>query len=311
MKKLLLALIICCNSITLHAQTSVYHPFPDSSASWNYSYGNVCWGIFSNSAIDYYNSYYIGSDTLINNLSYHSFQIPAIVYHAGPDCTPPGYYVLPGKYAGAFRNDHPNKKVYIVPEADSIEQLLFDFDMQVGDSLKGFLSVCAPNVSCDIVISIDSVLVGNSYRKRWFVNPYYNVYFIEGIGSTYGLLRYIPANMSDHDAINLDCFQQNAQNLYPDTLGSCPLLTSVATLPSPENIIKIHPNPSKGNINVDLGSTKISESWTLFSLNGQVIQSEKIHSKNQFEIKGMSPGFYLLTISFEDGRKVNRKIIVQ
>ncbi|MFN0189340.1 MAG: T9SS type A sorting domain-containing protein [Bacteroidia bacterium] len=310
MKKFLLALIICCNSISLSAQTSVYHPFPDSSASWNYSYGNVCWGIFSNSAIDYYNSYYVGSDTLINNLSYHSFQIPAIVYHAGPDCTPPGYYVLPGKYAGAFRNDHLNKKVYIVPEADSIEQLLFDFDMQVGDSLKGFLSVCAPNVSCDIVISIDSVLVGNSYRKRWFVNPYYNVYFIEGIGSTYGLLRYIPANMTDHDGINLDCFSQNGQPLYPDTLGSCPLLTSIATLPSAEIIIKVHPNPSIGNLQVELSSTKNIERWVLHNLNGQMERTDIVQNKNQFEINGILPGFYILTLVLEDGRKIIRKIVV-
>ncbi|MBK9639038.1 MAG: T9SS type A sorting domain-containing protein [Bacteroidetes bacterium] len=311
MKKFFLVLIINCTNASLHAQTSVYHPFPDSSASWNYSYSNVCWGIIGNSSIDYYNSYFIGQDTLINNVSYHSFQVPAFVYQAGPNCTPPGFYILPGKYAGAFRNDHPNKKVYIVPEADSIEQLLFDFNMQVGDSLKGFLSICVPNAVCDTVIAIDSVLVGNAYRKRWHINSDYHVYFIEGIGSTYGLLRYVPTNWTDHDDINLDCFSQNGQNLYPDTLGSCPLLTSVATLPSSEIIIKIHPNPSNGNINVDLGSTKISESWTLFSLNGQVIQSEKIHGKNQFEIKGISPGFYLLTISFEDGRKVNRKIIVQ
>jgi hypothetical protein len=311
MKKFLLALIICCNSISLHAQTSVYHPFPDSSASWNFTHSNICWGVFFTDQISMQVSYYIGMDTLINSSIYHSLHLPIYNIYAGPNCWPPGNYTLPGGYMGAFRNDHANKKVYIIPESDSIEQLLYDFDMQVGDTLVGYLSVCSPTSMCDTVISIDSVLVGSTYRKRWYINSAYHVYFIEGIGSTYGLLDFVPTNMVDLSDIVLDCFQQNGQNLYPDTLGSCPLLTSVATLPSTEMIIKIHPNPSKGNIRVDLGSTKISESWTLFSLNGQVIQSEKIHGKNQFEVNGISPGFYLLTISFEDGRKANRKIIVQ
>ena len=311
MKKLLLALIICCHSISLHSQTSVYHPFPDSSASWNFTHSNICWGVFFTDQISMQVSYYIGMDTLINSSIYHSLHLPIYNIYAGPNCWPPGNYTLPGGYMGAFRNDHANKKVYIIPESDSIEQLLYDFDMQVGDTLVGYLSVCSPTSMCDTVISIDSVLVGSTYRKRWYINSAYHVYFIEGIGSTYGLLDFVPTNMVDLSDIVLDCFSQNGQPLYPDTLGSCPLLTYLSTLPSTEMIIKIHPNPSKGNIKVDLGSTKISESWTLFSLNGQVIQSEKIHGKNQFEIKEISPGFYLLTISFEDGRKANRKIIVQ
>ena len=307
--KFLLALIICCNSISLPAQTSVYHPFPDSSASWNFTYSNFCTGIFGNSPIYYFNTCTVGKDTLINNILYHSFQIPAIVYNAGPHCIPPGNYTLPGKYAGAFRNDHLNKKVYIVPEADSIEQLLYDFDMQVGDTLMGFLSTCVPNFICDTVISIDSVLVGNSYRKRWFVNPYYFVYFIEGIGSTYGLLNLI-YNFTDLDDINLDCFTKNGQPLYPDTLGSCPLLTSVATLTSAEMIVKIHPNPSKGNVSVELNSTNNVERWVLYNLNGQIERTARLQNKNQFEMNGIDVGFYVLSLYMDDGRCINRKVIV-
>lgn len=310
MKKFLLTFIICFKSISLSAQTSVYHPFPDSVASWNYSYYNMCWGVIGNSLIDYYNSYYIGQDTIINSTSYHTFQIPAFIYHAGPNCIPPGFYILPGKYAGAFRNDHPNKRVYIVPETDSVEQLLYDFNMQVGDSLKGYLSICAPNFVCDTVISIDSVLVGSSYRKRWLINSNYQAYFIEGIGSTYGLLRYIPTNLTDHDGINLDCFQQNGQNLYPDTLGTCPLLTVIPTLSSEETIINIYPNPSNGNVKVEMSSTKKIDRWVLQNLNGRMERTGAVQNESQFEMNGIPSGFYLLTFILEDGRKVIKKIVV-
>ena len=311
MKKFLLAFIICCNSISLHAQTSVYHPFPDSSASWNFTHSNICWGVFFTDQISMKVSYYIGLDTLINSSIYHTLHLPIYNMYAGPNCWPPGNYTLPGGYMGAFRNDHSNKKVYIVPEGDSIEQLLYDFDMQVGDTLVGYLSVCSPFTMCDTVISIDSVMVGNTYRKRWHINSGYHIYFIEGIGSTYGLLKFVPTNMTDLDDINLDCFQQNGQNLYPDTLGSCPLLTSIATLPSTEMIIKIHPNPSKGNVQVELSSSNKIERWVLYNLNGQMERTDKVQNKNQFEISGIDSGFYVLTLYMYNGRCINRKVIIQ
>lgn len=311
MKKFLLALFICCNSISLHAQTSVYHPFPDSSASWNFTHSNICWGVLSNDQTSMEVSYYIGMDTLINSSIYHSLHLPIYNIYAGLNCWPPGNYTLPGGYMGAFRNDHANKKVYIIPESDSVEQLLYDFDMQVGDTLVGYLSVCSPFSMCDTVISIDSVMVGNTYRKRWHINSGYHVYFIEGIGSTYGLLNFVPTNMTDLDDINLDCFQQNGQNLYPDTLGTCPLLTSITTLPAAEMIINIHPNPSIGNVQVALSSTNNIERWVLHNLNGQIERADKLQGKNQFEINGIDSGFYLLTLYLYNGRCINRKVIIQ
>lgn len=310
MKKFLLALIICFNSISLHAQTSVYHPFPDSSASWNFTHSNICWGVFFTDQISMQVSYYIGIDTLINSSVYHSLYVPIYNIYAGPNCWPPGNYTLPGGYMGAFRNDHANKKVYIIPESDSVEQLLYDFDMQVGDTLAGYLSVCSPTSMCDTVISIDSVLVGSTYRKRWYINSAYHVYFIEGIGSTYGLLDFVPTNMVDLSDIVLDCFQQNGQNLYPDTIGTCPLLTSVATLPSAEMIIKIHPNPSKGNVKVEMNSMNNFERWVLQNVNGQLERMGDVQGENQFEIIGVSSGFYILTFILKDGRKIIRKIVV-
>ena len=58
MQKLLLAFIICwCFSV--NAQTSVYHPFPDSSAVWNFSCSQFC---MSGSTIENY-SMIIDGDT--------------------------------------------------------------------------------------------------------------------------------------------------------------------------------------------------------------------------------------------------------
>ncbi|MDA9312690.1 hypothetical protein OAD50_03035 [Vicingaceae bacterium] len=55
--------------------------------------------------------------------------------------------------------------------------------MQVGETVQGYIQ--STGLQTETVQSIDSVLVGTVNHKRWTINTYYNIYFIEGIGSTY------------------------------------------------------------------------------------------------------------------------------
>ena len=307
MKKILFLLVYCSFVAPLSAQTSVYHPFPDSSASWNYTHGNLCWGPIGVDLISYQHSYYIGADTMINNAVYHSLQIPVVLYSAGPNCWPSGNYTLPGKYAGAFRNDHFNRKVYIVPENDSVEQLLYDFNLQVGDSLLGYLPVCFS--ICDTVISIDSVLVGNTYRKRWLVDQMYQAYIIEGVGSTYGLIDKIYANAVDLDGITLDCFLQNNQPQYPDTIGSCAVLTSVPSVSNSETIVKVSPNPSHDRFFTEVISSNSCSRISIHQFTGQIVL-DMVGAQHKVEITGLTPGIYFITFYLEDGRTITRKQVV-
>jgi len=304
-------LFICSLGFKGNAQTSTYHPFLDSSASWNYTYQAVCWAPPMNTLYYHHLTIQIGNDTSINSTTYHTFQIPAIVVNAGTSCLVPGNYVLPGKYGGAFRNDHPNKKVYYVPEGDSVEQLMYDFNLNVGDSLKGYLFPCDSGFSyCDTVISMDSVLVGNSYRKKWFVDQPYFVDLIEGIGSTYGLIEQVYPGFADLYDISLKCFRQNNQTLYPDTLNTCVVLTSLENISTFNEDIIIYPNPSSGNINIDISKAPSLVSWQLWNLNGQLILQEKTTTESKIETGPLQPGVYLLQATLKDGRKLYKKCVV-
>lgn len=246
MKNYLLSLIFVLFFCNAKAQTNVYHPFPDSSANWNFTVQNVCWGILGNSLYQHQMSIELGPDTIINLTTYHSLHIPAYIVNAGPNCfnPPPGNYILPGKYVGAIRNDHNAKRTYIIPEQSSIEQLLYDFNWQVGDTITGYLD--SPIAAFeDTVISIDSVLVGSSYRKRWFIDPYYQVYLIEGIGSTYGLINPIPAGISDNDDYVLNCYNQDNVPLYPSGSSGCPVLTDIEEQAEHEMQLVVYPNPAE------------------------------------------------------------------
>ena len=76
MKKHLLSFVLLLSLITqTKAQTSVYHPFPDSDAVWNVHY--FLFGVSCDSEDDYY-SYVITSDTTIGSNLYHKLTVPFV-----------------------------------------------------------------------------------------------------------------------------------------------------------------------------------------------------------------------------------------
>ena len=92
----------------------------------------------------------------------------------------------------------------------SDEILLYDFSAKAGDELMmGYFGHCK-------VLSVDSVLVGNSYRRRWRLNN--NDDIVEGIGSTRQSLLYwvtpIPLCSSYFTSWQFSYFTENGQTLY-------------------------------------------------------------------------------------------------
>ena len=297
MKKLLLLNLIL---LTLFAkgQTSAYHSFPDSNAVWNFHFQHYC---FFNGTGDEYYSITFSSDTLINSQTYHKLTTPFVQSFSTGTCGG-----IPTGYKGAIRQDTANKKVFYIPPTDTTEQLLYDFTMQVGDTVRGYIETFA--FTTDIVQSIDSVLIGSTYRKRWNINNCYNIQFIEGIGSTYGLFERSPGCITDDAGYSLTCFQQNGQSLYPDTITNCQLITSVNSIDNFSNQIKIFPNPSSSSFTVDFDNADIKE-IKLTDLLGNTIFQQQTNKQSQIKIDRLQIGTYILTIIDRKNRTTNRKII--
>ncbi|MBK6397641.1 MAG: hypothetical protein IPF75_05100 [Bacteroidetes bacterium] len=53
--------------------------------------------------------------------------------------------------------------------------MLYDFNLEVGDTVHGYLGSWLFSNNLDTVTAIDSILVGNSYRKRWSICPNYDI----------------------------------------------------------------------------------------------------------------------------------------
>jgi hypothetical protein len=279
-------------------QTTTYHSFPDSNAIWNFHYQAYC---FANGSGNEYYSITINGDTLINNQTYRQLKTPSVLSFSTGNCG--GFH---SGYRGAIRNDAANKKVFYVPPTDSTEQLLYDFNMQVGDTLKGYIASFA--IQTDTVQSIDSVLVGNTYRKRWIINNCYNVHFIEGIGSVYGLLERSPGCVTDLPDYSLTCFQQTGQVIYPTSTINCQIITSAKTLKNQSHQIQIFPNPSNGSFKINFESNDI-HTINLTDLVGKAILERQVINEQNVNIDRLKSGTYILTLFHKNGKTTKRKII--
>jgi hypothetical protein len=309
MKKSLTVLLLFVSGWCV-GQTNVYHPFPDSNAVWNVYTGQSCgWG-FDMFEVKY--SYVLTEDTVINDTVYHKLDIPAIVGTLIPgQCDSTIVGAAPGHYAGAIRQDTAAHKVFIVPPFQNNEQLLYDFNMQVGDSVYGYIQ-CYTGPP-DTVISIDSVLIGNSYRKRWIINDYYNINYIEGIGSTYGLLSSSPGYITDQMGAEI-CFMLDDVILYSQGNNECTLITSVNEFEQTE--LQIYPNPATTSLTLTteqtLKNVPIAIGIKIMNAIGQEVYHSSPDSYRddvrnstpdsyRVDISQLPPGLYYLTLQSNEG----------
>lgn len=281
------------------AQTSVYHEFPDSNAVWNFNFWAYC---FASGTGDEYYSIAISGDTVIASQTYHKLTTPYVESYSTGTCGG-----INTGYKGAVREDVLNKKVYYYHPSASSEELLYDFNMQVGDTLKGFIANDPFGVPLDTVQEIDSVLVGATYRKRWIINTCYNISFIEGIGSIYGFFEASPGCLTDLPAYSLTCFKQNGNSLYPDTTANCELITTINSPEISNTNIKIYPNPSNGSFTID-HDLPIKEIHVT-DLIGNIIYAQHVNNQSTIKIQGLPAGTFIVTLTDFDNKSNHQKIV--
>lgn len=301
MKKLFLFIAVC-GVLSLCAQTSTYHPFPEGNAFWNVSYTQTMCPLGGDACENF--SITMTGDTMINGLVYHKLFTPYVYADISGGCTQVHFH----GYKGAIRQDIPNKKVYYFPPADfTVEQLLYDFTMEVGDTVKGYLSVGW--MEDNVVVSIDSVIVGQNFHKRWLVNPCYGIYLIEGVGCSYGLLEFLPGCQTDMPVLAIECFQYQGETLYPTHISNCSVITSI---PENEflNNIQIYPNPARGSFMVSLAHPAGIKEIRITNAIGHMVWQKQIISQSRVTIDNLSGGVYVLTVIDQNNQGVSKKIVL-
>ena len=305
MKKYLLILFLSLCFVNGNAQAWIYHPMPESNAVWRVDDQNAfpCFipGLYSSY------QYTLVGDTIIGIYTYKKIFISGLT----DICfgTPTGFNFL----RGALRNDTVNKKVYFRPLVSNAlrDTLLYDFSLQVGDTLYGtYNSDPYPNSNFTIDI-IDSVLVGNAYHRR-FSHAGGSFSYIEGVGSATGLLE--PLTMPIDDIIQLMCFSHNSE-FYPSSISSCPLIDytiGISEINSSNDILTISPNPFSSQTTITFSEAQKNTTIRITDMLGQEIKTINFTGKLLTLDKGeMNAGIYFVQTTDEKNNVSNKKIIIQ
>lgn len=275
MKKTLLLFIAFYSLSIAYGQTNTYHPFSDS-AIWrvdilvNNPQGGGC-------LATYYFHYYSSGDTLINSLIhkkiYKSFVALTSTGAASP-CNPLPPLQLSG-YIGALRDDSVANKTFFVFKNETNDSLLFDYNLNANDTLKGFIGAYCTTV----VSSVDSVMINGHYRKRWNCNACgnSNQYIIEGIGTSYGLTE-IFVNNPVNPFGRLICSRENTNIQYAsgyNSLFGCELIYNGIDELNTDNNFKVFPNPFSSSLNFESDKTLTNAYITVYNIHGQNVKQIK------------------------------------
>jgi hypothetical protein len=193
------------------------------------------------------------------------------------------------------------------------EQLLYDFTLHPGDTLPETII----NHGTVVISSIDSVLAGDKYLKRF--NIYDSIYedlishwYIEGIGHENGLIE--PMYMMLDNGWLFECYAENGIPVLPEG-SDCDLTVAINEEAVNDQEVSVYPNPSTGIINVAynnnfekdvqlkvvgiLGNVLINNTWQLS--NGLNIKA--------FDLTKASKGLYFVIIQ-DGGSTVKKKVTI-
>lgn len=303
------------------AYSQNYHPIVYEYSGWN----NVGWILQNNPtpiAADLYKCYF-QDDTIINDQAYHKYYFDR-TYHYIPTMNTI-YTEDSNVYIGAMRNE--NKKYYFIPNDSTNEKLIYDFELDINDSVPiGFKPY--PAFREIIYDTSHRVLFDGSKRKIYNtkIQNYagdiigYSTYF-ESLGNYNSLVHPDLFTVQNYDGgFEMFTYCENGQLLYdqpnlgwlPGENCSFPVIT-VENGTTPELIIK--PNPTSGNnITIQLVTTQSgSEEYDLILLNnyGQIVHRESKYtsSNNQISLSLNIPkGLYILCLTY-DHKTIMKKII--
>lgn len=194
------------------------------------------------------------------------------------------------------------------------EEVYYNFHLQVGDTFIFPPSAMMPYFNV-IVDSITTEFIFGQTRKV-IKFDFLNMEWIEGVGSTTGLLYgdvwYYDCNQY------LNCFYDGLNTYLGEGFDSCYIYNGTIGINSflENSEINIYPNPTKDLIKINNSSIPIKEKLNITILTplGVIVkQIENVNNANNIEInvEELNSGIYFLQLLFDNKRIITKKIVVQ
>lgn len=208
------------------------------------------------------------------------------------------------------REDTVSNRIYTreqvsTPYVDTFEQVLYDFNLKVGDTIE--LWKQKSDTNRHFVAKVDSVVINGVYHKLWQYDPLpnnpvgqYSYIVIEGIGSMGGPLYPLnPVGFEQH--YRLVCFTKNGSlvtvpdnDSIPCPYGGNYLSLSTCLLDVEDNVaakksVVISPHPANASSVITLPYTLQKGELIIYNTLGQIIRQVLINKTSKV-ILGQLPG---------------------
>jgi hypothetical protein len=241
--------------------------------------------------------YYFDGDTLSQGVNYKILRYNIIQSPIGvPFCPPYSIDNSQSYISSYFREDTISQKVYFKQSFLSPEELLFDYSLQIGDTLF-------PRPACPFLIvdSVGSTTLNNgSSAKIIYLNS--GEYMIESIGGSQGFFPCLVDFISIRDEIT--CVMDGGVNIYG---VNCLGFTGVYEL-NENGIINFGIDNNILFWEIDATYKSNNYKVELVSSNGSVAYSEICNvGKSSFSVANLPKGIYFLRITTMD-KCYSRKI---
>lgn len=253
-----------------------------------YFINNPVWQTTSSCAAPYpciqnetYN-YYTNGDTIFNSVVFKKIYkkgYGSYSWFGNPPAACSGSYHYNHTFPSYFIRSI-GKQMYLRQLTDTVEYLLYDFNLAVGDTLP----LSYNNFATDIrVTAIDSFYTSSGYRKRFeLTGNTWAQYLLEGIGHSKGLVE--PLNIPLECGYNLSCFSLNDTAYFPGIGQSCNL--SVGLISYKNNIPHfVFPNPFKSYTTFHFSSFINNVELNIYNIYGQCIKTIKNISGDKIKIE--------------------------
>lgn len=302
--RIIIIILFIFTSLSLTVSAQVGTHFADSNAVWKINYR---WMPPSPFGYNGYAENYISGDTIINDKVYKKIGKTGYdifctdIITSGPD------------YMGALREDTTQNKVFFIPDGFQNDTLLYDYNLQVGDTLPpGYNTMFLGGEL--FVAFIDTIETIGVLRQRWNLEAEYYGQFasiIEGIGSTTGLLEEI--YMFEADAF-LRCYYQNDTAVYTGGVSAneCVMPTDSCYFLGiyEEDILDVtcYPNPANDWLHITFSGNVSIEQVQIYDHIGRKVLLVSLNYE-KIDVSELKPGMYFVSVLTNKGRSVQKLII--
>lgn len=219
-------------------------------------------------------------------------------------------------YSGIIRDE--SGRWLFVPSWSAEEYPLFDFTGDVGDTVSIQNPLFAFDPADYTVESITTTQTVVDERRVWTLIPAvgfgYPEYFIEGIGSTYGLFGH-STFISDAGS-QLICMEENGELIYriPEA-ESCYYLSTGLEERAAEGALHLAPNPSREQVILSVDGADITQAGLVVNdAMGRVVELtglQRTMNTLRFDVSALPVGLYTVSITPRDRAPRHVRLMVE